>query len=106
MGKEEWRGKAGGIILKLLMNNDMTLTDVMRYLKRIDEKLTTLLNREQGKTKTWVKVSIVQELTGWDNERLKKARANGLINFRKDKAKRIFEYDINSIHPLFIKKAQ
>ena len=53
-------------------------------LKRIDRKLTTLLN--QPKKQTWVGVAVIKEVTGWDGrEKLRWARDNNLVVFDKSK---------------------
>jgi len=53
-------------------------------LKRIDSKLTALLQEKKKPAKeTWVKVGIITSLTGWNNEGMRKARLNGLIDWKK-----------------------
>jgi hypothetical protein len=58
------------------------------------------LRSNARKTRTWVKVSEVVRLTGWDKEEMRRARENGYIEFR---TKNGFEYLVESIHPMFIK---
>lgn len=72
-------------------------TDIL--LKRIDSKLTALLSKKQ---ETWVPVSWISELTGWDHHRMARARKDGLIEFRK-KGKG-YEYKIESVPEAFINK--
>lgn len=76
-----------------------------------DRKLLTDFNRGiawlkhqqlQEKKRQWVKVSNIQELTGWDKEGLRRARENGLIDWKKDENG--IWYDILSINSLLIKK--
>lgn len=71
-----------------------------KKIDRLNEKLTVLLNKPTKKT--WVKVSIVSSLTGWDFRAMAKARDNGLIEYRKDESG-IFTYALESIPEIFIK---
>ena len=49
-----------------------------------------------------VRASVILELTGWTNERLRQARENGEIRFTTpDKS---YRYDLNSLHPYMLKK--
>ena len=84
-------------VLKLSNNKIGFSTE--RYLKRIDEKLTTLLS--QAPKKTWVGPGIITDLTGWDREGLRKARRNNVIETRS-KDNRI-EYYLESLPKVFIK---
>jgi hypothetical protein len=77
----------------------------------LEEKIITRLDRHERliksikaeiKKETWVKVSVVQMVTGWDNRFLEKARKNGLIQQRKT-AENGIEYLLESINPIFIK---
>jgi hypothetical protein len=69
-------------------------------LKRIDSKLTALLN--QPKKQTWVGVAVIKELTGWEGrEKLRWARDNNLVVFDKTKG-----YLLESIPELFIIKSK
>ena len=74
------------------------IVDINKRLKRIE----SILENKHSK-RTWVKVSIVQELTGWDKFFLQKARENGLIKFKEEDGK--FTYLLESIPEVFIKKA-
>lgn len=69
-------------------------------LKRIDAKLTALLNRP--KEENWVKVGVIQRLTGWDARDLDTMRKNGLIKMRK--TENGFEYLLQSIPEIFLKR--
>lgn len=67
-------------------------------LARIERKLDAL-----SKVKpSWVKATTILELTGWDAFKLRQARVNKTISFKKE-GKSYF-YDLNSIHPYLIKK--
>lgn len=51
----------------------------------------------------WVKASWIMEVTGWDKEKMRQAREQNVVITKGDKATGIL-YDLNSIHPLLIKK--
>lgn len=73
-----------------------------RHFKRIDKKLSTLLEVKSTAPKlTLVRVSVVQSLTGLDKEGLRKARQNNLIT--QVKRPDGIWYELESIHPV-IKK--
>jgi hypothetical protein len=79
------------------MSNDQTI-------KRIDGKLSALLQEvKKPPVETWVKVSIIQSLTGWDKEGMRTARMNGLVKMKREKGE-IF-YLLESLNEIFIKKA-
>jgi hypothetical protein len=81
------------------MNLDLIALD--KKLDRIERKISMLI--AEKKTERWVKVSVIQKVTGWDSEWLKKARANGLVKYRKND-KRVFEYLLESIPEVYIIK--
>lgn len=69
-----------------------------KRLQSIERKLDQLINQQNKKT--WVKVSIITEVTGWNGDFLRKARENGLVKYRDNNG---YEYLLESINPLFIK---
>ena len=69
-----------------------------KRLDRIDQKLTTLLG--QAKKQTWVKVSFITDLTGWNREKLRQARDQKIITYRK--GNNGFEYLLESLPEVFI----
>lgn len=69
-------------------------------LKRIDSKLTTLL--QKSNKETWVKGSFIYDLTGWDKKKLFRAKQQGIIEQKKDE-KGIW-YNLNSLPQQFIIK--
>lgn len=75
------------------------MSDTAEILKRL-ERIERHLNVKPRRT--WVKVSVITELTGWDSRFLEKARINGLIEQRK--GVNGIEYLLESINPMFIKK--
>lgn len=64
-----------------------------RRLKRIEGRLSAAL--PQAAAKRWVKVSFVQQVTGWNKEAMRRARAQEIIEWKKD-ANGIW-YNLNSI---------
>ena len=74
--------------------------ELKRRFDRIDKKLSLLL-QQQKKSETWVKVSSVQELTGWNRDQLRRMRDHGVIVSKKND-KGIW-YLLESINPLFLK---
>lgn len=80
------------------------LEKILKGQERIDKKLTTLLNKEPKQEKeTWVKVSFVVMLTGWDKRKMYQARQQGTIVYRKTEEKG-FEYLVESIPSQFLLK--
>lgn len=73
-----------------------------KFLKRIDEKLTALLNA--SKKKTWVRATVITELTGWDKEGMRKARRYNIIETRKKE--NVLEYCLESLPQMFIKNTR
>lgn len=69
-------------------------------LQRIERKLDRLSNPKPK----WVRASIITELTGWNNQKMRSARINDLIVYKKEENS--YWYDLNSLHPLLIKKKQ
>ena len=75
-----------------------------KLLKRIDHKLTQLLNREEvHKEATWVSVRFIQDLTGWNGTKLFEVRKQGIVQHRKNKAGG-YEYMLESIPEQFLIK--
>lgn len=71
-------------------------TSELTILKRVDAKLTALLNKPEKRT--WVSTSVIQELTGWcDNRKMQWARRNKLVEYNSEKG-----YLLESLNPLFI----
>ena len=55
-----------------------------QILKRIDSKLSSLLNKPKKEPETWVKSTIIIEKTGWSYERMRAARKHGYVSYKKD----------------------
>lgn len=75
---------------------------IIQRLDRIERKLSFIASE---KKKTWVKVGFVTDLTGWDHEKMRQAREQGLVEFKDDATKGRL-YNLDSINPIFIKKVK
>lgn len=75
---------------------------IERRLDAMERKLDRLIRiYPKPKKQVWVKVSIIKQLTGWHgSEALRKARENGLVEFRKNV--KGFEYLLNSLDHKFL----
>lgn len=73
----------------------------LSILERL-EKLERIVDAWKQKKTTWVSVYEIKRLTGWDKERMRRARANGEIEVKKKKGQ--IRYNLSSIHPLLIKQ--
>lgn len=74
--------------------------DIEGYVKRIDAKLTTLL--QESKKETWVKVDTLQQFTVWDNRiKLDRARRDNLVKTKKEG--NVWLYSLESVHSFFLK---
>lgn len=71
---------------------------IYRELKEIKSML-----RKSSKICSWVNGQMITQLTSWDNrDKLRTARDNGFVEFKKE-GKRML-YNLDSIHQLFLKK--
>lgn len=72
-------------------------------LKKLDrlERLVGMLVKEEIKPQ-WVKASTIISLTGWDRNRMERARKNGDIEFKKQNG---IWYNAKSIPQVFLKKS-
>lgn len=61
-------------------------------------KLEAEITRLRGKQETWIKVSDVVRLTGWNKDRLRRARVNGEIKFKDDNGRCYLYESISPIH--------
>lgn len=68
---------------------------------KIDRVLTLLTRQEKEKNK-WVSATWIQELTGWDGERLRQAREDKIIECKKVRPK-VYKYLLSSLPQQFIK---
>ncbi len=74
--------------------------ETKKYLDRINSKINMLI--ESQKKETWVSVSWITGLTGWDECRLRKAREQGIIKHRKSNGKH--QYLLESLPQQFLIK--
>lgn len=80
--------------------NDEILNKRLDRIERDNKKILALLTGEK-KEKAWVKASTVVKLTGWNKEKMRQMRVNGIIKFKHDETG--FWYDANSIPSIFIR---
>jgi hypothetical protein len=79
----------------------MTITENTGRLLLVElRKLNA--SRKEAK-KSWVKVSVIRQMTGWTTERLRRARENGEIQYKKDNTG--FWYNIDTLNPVHIKSS-
>lgn len=75
-----------------------TLETIERDLKIIRKRLDLMIDKKAKQT--WVGVSVVTDLTGWEGrEKLRWARENGLVKFDREKG-----YLLESIPEIYIIK--
>jgi hypothetical protein len=67
----------------------------------LDERISRLEKVAFRKTQTWVKSSVIMEVTGWNKKDMYKARQQNLIKWKKENG---FYYLLESIPEIFIKK--
>lgn len=91
-------------------NNELAIFEMLFSIDKRLEKLEKLIRlMGQKEKKNWVPVSVINELTGWNNEKMRSARENGYIQYKiltekKDgKEVRHFKYLLESIPDVFIK---
>lgn len=74
--------------------------EILELKKRV-EKLEHW-KKEQTRKPHLAPVSEIKKLTGWNKERMRRARQNGEIKMIRKNGKIL--YDLSSINPLLIKK--
>jgi len=52
----------------------------------------------------WLPASWIMEATGWDKEKMRRARAQGVVDFKKVDGS--YLYNLYSIHPALLKKPE
>jgi hypothetical protein len=67
----------------------------------LDERISRLEKIAFRKTQTWVKASVIMEITFWDKEGMRKAREQNLIKWKKENG---FYYLLESLPEIFIKQ--
>lgn len=75
--------------------------ELKQQFELINKKLNALA--AQAKKETWVTAHWVTDITGWDRERLRQAREEKIIEFKRGESGG-WRYKLESIPELFIKK--
>lgn len=76
--------------------------EIKREFDRIHTKLSNLYQLQKRK-ETWVNASWIMELTGFSKEKMRRARMQGIIKFKKTNTK-TYTYLLESVSEHFIKK--
>ena len=78
---------------------------LLKKVERIERKLDLLLREKKTEEQkvTWVKVSTVMDLTGWDKDKVRRMVRDGLVVRKKENG---FWYMLESINQVFIIKNQ
>lgn len=79
------------------------LDKIEKAVERIERKLSMLM--QEKKKGTWVKAGVVTKATGWNGNRMRIARENGYVEYKKGDKGSYF-YNIESIHPIHLKKPE
>lgn len=77
--------------------------ELEQALERINKKLNAIAAGQRKET--WVPVGWVTDLTGWDNEKMRQARENNIIEFKRNDTGG-YLYKLESIPEIFIKQKQ
>lgn len=72
-------------------------TDQLKTIEEFNRNVRYLRSKDRPH---WVRGNVVQEVTGWDNRRLTKARKDGSVAVKKDGG---YWYDLNSLHKTLLK---
>jgi len=75
--------------------------EIKQEFNRLHAKLNNLMAAQ--KKETWIKVGFLTELTGWNNEKLRQAREQGIV--KRKKTPEGWFYLLESVPEQFIKKA-
>lgn len=78
------------------------LQQVLTRLDKAEKEIAALKKEKSRQRHSWTKVGTITKITGWDKERLRRARNNNEIRFKKVGSE-IF-YDLNSLNQLLVKK--
>lgn len=74
---------------------------ILKEIQALRRLVDTLL--EQKEKKTWVKSTTITAVTGWNNEKMRQMRVNGVIKWKK--TGNGFFYILESVPEIFLKKA-
>ena len=77
-------------------------TTIIRMIERLDKRIARIerILGQKINQKTWVKASVIKELTGWEGSKMQWARNNHLLEFRKTDG--TVEYLMESIRKEFL----
>jgi hypothetical protein len=74
-----------------------------QHLQRLERKLDLLI--KEKRRETWINAWLLGEMTGWDNEKMRQMRDQGIIKFKRLEGKKIL-YQLESIPEIFIIRAK
>ena len=77
--------------------------ETKEQFERLNKKLNDLLAAQRKVSETWVGPSFVTDLTGWNFEKMRQARQNKMIEFKRSPGGG-YLYKLESIPEQFIKK--
>lgn len=79
--------------------------ELKQQFELINKKLNALAAQQRDQPAHWVGPSWVTDLTGWDAEKLRQARENKLIEFKRSQGGG-YLYKLESIPEIFLKQKQ
>ncbi len=74
--------------------------DTEQYIKRLERKLDQAL--KNTRKETWVGATVITELTGWDHQKMRRMRDQGVIKFKKLQDHKLI-YLLESLPEVFIR---
>jgi phosphoenolpyruvate synthase/pyruvate phosphate dikinase len=74
----------------------------MLEIAKLEKRIARLERQLKAKKSEWVKSPIITKLTGWDANKMRIARNNGYIQWKKNTTG--FWYDLSSINEKFLNK--
>lgn len=77
--------------------------ELKQQFELINKKLNALAANKRDQPVHWIGPGWVTDLTGWDAEKLRQARDNNLVEFKRSKGGG-YLYKLESIPEIFIKK--
>lgn len=82
------------------------MTTLETLERKIDNLTKAVRDSKPVPKRTWVSAGMIMELTGWNKERMRTARENGIIRFKEEDENgvRKIKYLLESIPELLIKK--
>jgi len=77
-------------------------SEELQILKEFNRNVRWLKEQRSKKEKTMITAQALTKLTGWDKERMRRARLGKEIEFEKV-ATGGYRYNIDSVNPIFLK---